>query len=726
MRYVLSAMLLMTLACEGPAGPAGGIGPEGPAGEPGEAGPPGEPGEPGEPGDAGPGEIAPWLVGPGVDVTVTGLTFDAAGATVAFTLEDAAGKPLDRSGTLTEAPVTVAFVLAQLPALADGTPGQYTAYTTNAASQGATEATGTFTTVDVRTGSYTYTFASALPGYVATSTQTVLAVADRTVDGVRAFDRDQLSVRPSGATAPLVREEVTAANCSNCHGASLALHGGRYTQPAQCILCHTPQATDPESGNTVDFKVMIHKIHRGAQLPSVIGGTPYQIIGFGGSVHDYSTVGYPQNIANCTSCHAGAQGDRWKSNMTKATCGSCHDRTTWDAGVAIPGFVAHTGGIGANYVDAGCPVCHSSTAALSPIDQRHYTGLLAPDAPTYAMEIQSVTNSGPGQTPTIAFRATRNGQPLNLVATPMTSLRATIAGPNTDFASFGQATIQGTGAAGTLTAVDAPAGLFTYTVPAGAAIPVTATGSYTLGLEGYVTLAGSTVRYALDGPTRAFAVTDAVAQPRRQIVSSATCNGCHQQVSGHGGSRRNPDYCVTCHNPNKAGDERISRVEGSTVIAESVDFRVMIHKIHMGEELTQPYVLGTFPAPSIANPVGAPHDFAETRYPRARTDCNACHTSQNWTLPMTNSAAYLPSTIKEMSCSEPGGNDANTYCDAPFWTATTTTLMRPETSACTSCHDAPYAAAHALVNTTLMGVESCATCHGSGKDWDVARIHGTP
>ena len=195
MRAVFAMVLLVSAACEGPAGPEGPPGPGGDPGNPGDVGDPGPIGPPGNPGDPG---VSPWIVGPGVDIAVTGLTFDSTGATVAFTLKDRAGKALDRTGTVTEAPVAVSFVLAQLAELPDQTAAQYTAYTTNAAAQGATESNGTFTTVDVRTGSYTYRFASTLTGYDATKTQTVLAVASRTYDGVAAFDRETFSVRPTG------------------------------------------------------------------------------------------------------------------------------------------------------------------------------------------------------------------------------------------------------------------------------------------------------------------------------------------------------------------------------------------------------------------------------------------------------------------------------------------------------------------------------------------------
>ena len=64
-----------------------------------------------------------------------------------------------------------------------------------------------------------------------------------------------------------------------------------------------PQTVDPDTGNTVDMKVFIHKIHMGSQLPSVMAGKPYQIIGFNQAVSDWSTVVLPSDPRRCTFCH---------------------------------------------------------------------------------------------------------------------------------------------------------------------------------------------------------------------------------------------------------------------------------------------------------------------------------------------------------------------------------------------------------------------------------------
>jgi OmcA/MtrC family decaheme c-type cytochrome len=725
MRVLCVALFLV--ACEGPTGS------QGPQGDPGTDGSPGQNGDAGAPGE--PGGPSPWLTQPGVAVTVTGLTVTATDATVTFTLGDGHGAALDRIGKLTDGTVDVSFVLAQLAENADGSPAQYTAYTAhdvtspitgNTATQATTENSGTFATIDVTAGSYSYKFAAPLTGFDASLTQTALAVAVRSAGGTQAFGRQLLSVRASGS--PNMRELVTDASCDSCHK-TFAMHGGRYTSPSQCILCHQPQSADPDTGNTVDFKVMVHKIHRGADLPSVIAGTPYQIIGYAQSVHDFSTVAFPQDIARCTACHAGAQSDRWGTSSAKPACTSCHDNISFVDPPPI-GMVLHGGG--AQPDDAPCKLCHPMTGSIAGIADKHLVGLLAPNATHVALAIQSIANTAPGQAPVLTFQVTVNGAPVDIIANPLTRLTATIGGPNSDVGTFWQARIQGAPTVGTLAAVDASQGIFQYTFPAASAIPTTATGSYTVGLEGFITPTGSTVRYAAFNPTLAFAVTDATAQPRRQVVDVQRCNNCHNDLGLHGGARKNPQYCVLCHNTSGVND-RLPRFEVSgaspfSVTANPLDFRMMIHKIHTGENLTvKPYWIGGS-AGTATNPAGAPGDFSGVRYPQATTNCEACHASNNWTLPLVSQdiGLYAASTSLTWTCSEPAASDTNNYCDDPFWTVTSTIKIPPQTSVCTSCHDAPYVAAHAQLNTTPAGVEACATCHGPGADEDVAKFHGFP
>jgi len=733
----LASILLLAAACTGPAGPSGAPGAPGSAGANGDAGAPGTNGEAG---------IGPWLTKPTVAIAVSDLSFAGSAATVDFTLADGSGTPLDASGRLTDGTVAVSFVLAQLAVESDGTPGQYTAYTTVQVSNGSgsnatqveAEANGTLTTLDVTKGSYRYAFAAPTTGLDGTLTQTVGALAVRTTsEGAQAIANATFSAVPNGGT-PLVREEVLDGNCNSCHKA-LAMHGGRWTSTSQCILCHQPQASDPYTGNTLDFKVMIHRIHDGASLPSVLAGTPYQIVGYKQSVNDFSTVVFPEpapvptpgpsgivasGTQRCTACHGGAQGDRWGTMPTKTTCTSCHDNVSFVQPVPA-GMVLHGGG--AQPDNSPCALCHPATGSIAGISDYHFVGLLSPTAPTVALAIQSITSTGPGQTPTMTFTATVDGAPANLVASPLTGLTATIAGPTTDYATEWQAKIQGSGAVGTLAVIDPSTGLHSYTFPATAAIPASATGSYAVGLEGYLQPNSSSPRYAAVNPVLAFAVTDATAQPRRQIVARDNCNSCHHDLQAHGGSRKDPQYCVFCHNPANYDSAGAPRFEAtSNVDAEALDFRHMLHKVHAGTSLSEPYVIGGFPLPSTTNPAGTQNNFAADRYPAALTSCGACHTSKNWTLPLTASPAYAPTTFALMGCNPAAGSNSTAYCADPYWTVTSTSQEQVQTSVCTSCHDAPYTLAHAQLNTTTGGVEACATCHGPGTAYDVTLFHGTP
>lgn len=711
--------VLVLCACEGPAGPVGATGNHGKDGASGEAGGSGVPGSTGS---------SPWLTAAGVDVAITGLTVEAAGATVAFTLKDPAGKALDREGNLTAASIDLRFGLAQLAQNAAGIPQQYASYVIRTATAGSvsavqatTESNGTFTLIDQKTGAYTYKFASGVTGFDPALTQTVLVSASRTLDGVRAMDTETFSVRPAGGELA-TRGLVTMGNCQGCHGGGFAEHGGRYNKLEQCELCHTAQTSDPDTGNTVDFRVMIHKIHRGADLPSVRGGGVYQV---GSASHDYSTVHFPQSIKRCDACHGGAPRQMaWAANPTREACISCHDTTVFETPVPV-GKTLHGGGT--QPANAPCNVCHPASGSIAGLVEKH-NDLVFDASHTGAVELGTIAPVAPGGQVAFNFKVTYDGLPRDIVAMPLASLRALIVGPNSDFATFwtigtstnpwAQVTIQGTGATGVLTAVNAAAGEFSYTFPATVTLPNNAAGSFTLGLEG--AFAAADPKYPFVSVTKPFAVTGTLVA-RRQIIDAAKCNSCHYDLRFHGGNRRGAEYCVTCHNPENANADRIARAEGSTVLAESVDFRVMIHKIHMGENLSQPYVLGGNPPPSVSNPQGTPANFGHVRYPRPANDCMACHRAGTYQLP---SGGKVASVLEELTCSEPAAADADAYCTSPFWNVTSTRRLPPDTSTCTSCHDSLAALAHAMVNTTAGGQEACATCHGPGASFDVEKVHG--
>ena len=739
MRYLI-ALVSLCMACEGPEGPAGTSGDPGADGEPGQNGDPGEPGAPGDPGG-----LTPWLTGGALAIEVQSAAIEAGAATVTFRLTDGNGVPLDREGLLTSGAVSLAFGLAWLDQ-DDGQPAQYTSYVTRvqdssitheSAVQATTESNGTFEAVDRGDGVFRYTFATAIDTARTDRTNSVLVSASRTLDGVAHRASAVFHFVPSGAAVSVNREVVTDSTCTACHG-QLEAHGGRYTTTSECIMCHTPQTTDPDTGNTVDFRVMIHKIHRGAELPS---GTPYQIIGFNQSVADFSTVEFPQEIARCVSCHAGAQGDYWGTRVARQTCVSCHDNRSF---VDPPpaGMVLHGGGTQPD--DATCAFCHPASGGFSGVADKHLMPVFDPDSRQVVIEILGVTGAAPGVAPAIQFRVEVDGEPRDILAPaavppnadwtrgPLNSLRFTFAGPNTDYARYWQTTAQSVSSDGTVTTVGitplASPGEFQFQVPASAAPRVDEEGSFTVGLEANVVdndgnPATQDARFVAVSLVAPFAVTDAAPVPRRAVIDAAKCNSCHYDLSFHGGGRRGAQYCNLCHNANNPNDERAAHFESADIFVESTDFRVMIHKIHAGEDLSQPYVLGANPAPNAGDPgpAGTPTDFGDTRYPRRLSDCGGCHLPGTFDLPLAD--GLLPSILEVRRCVEDPVADTDSYCSPANFVVFESIPVPPTTAVCTSCHDGPSNMAHAEVMTTDAGEESCATCHGPGSALDVAVVH---
>ena len=348
------------------------------------------------------------FIRPGLNLAIQNVAYNGTRVTVRFRITDNAGQGLDRLGIQSPGPISTSFVLARIK------PGdtQYTNYFTNhvtvatvpaacstctaggTTDQPGTDSGGTY--ADLGNGVYTYTFGKQLPAnYEADSTNTLGMYARRDLSAFGFPLNSSGTVAnavtdfvPSGGPVTQIRDVVRTANCNQCHD-PLAAHGGARQEIRLCVLCHNPANIDPYTGNSLDAKVYIHKIHMGANLPSVSGkplnvlgtsgsaatsstgatqppiaggavpaGTPYQIIGFNQSVTDFSTVVWPQDVRNCTTCHQkGTQSDNWKTNPSRAACGSCHDDVNFDTGKNHPG--------GVQVDDTQCSIAISRTAPNS-------------------------------------------------------------------------------------------------------------------------------------------------------------------------------------------------------------------------------------------------------------------------------------------------------------------------------------------------------------------------
>jgi OmcA/MtrC family decaheme c-type cytochrome len=625
-------------------------------------------------------------VRPGLTVEIVDVDITADGhPVVEVVFYDDMGLPLDREGRLTPGDISMSWVIAWY----DGDRRQYTAYTTRDQTSPITGVTETQASSDsggswedLETGRARYTFGTQLPAdFDASRTHTVYVYATRNTEDI--VGKDYYSdpthdFRPDGGEVTEVWGSTFTSTCNTCHDV-LALHGGRRRAVEGCVMCHNPQSVDPDTGNTVDFKVMIHKIHYGANLPSVQAGTPYQIIGFRQSVHDYSHVVLPQDVRNCWNCHAEAasEGQSWYTYPARATCGSCHDDIDWETGDGHNGIAQET--------DNVCARCHIPQG-MREFDPSVINAHTIPTKSTQLaglhMEILDVTGAGPGLAPTVEFRVT-NGDGTAVDIETLNRMRLRWGGQTTEYTADFQED-----------AFDAVMSGDTYMKTLSTPLPADATGTWAFSADVYRNVIiddgsneGLEVREAAFNPIWYAAVTDAEAEPRREVVDLDKCNVCHDQLSLHGGQRFRIEECLICHRPDMTDeDDRPS----DEFPPESVHFKYMIHKIHTGHELVLDYTVYGFGS--------NPHNYNHVGYPGDRRNCEACHLEGTYGVPVTDDALET-STLRD-------------------WY----TPMLPAAAACLPCHGSIDAAAHAYVNTAPFG-ESCASCHGDDREFSVERVH---
>jgi OmcA/MtrC family decaheme c-type cytochrome len=675
----------------------------------------------------------PSVAGAGLVTKIESASIAGGTVVVTFSLTDADGTPITpvlTSGQ-TEQQARVRFTLAHLEQYSGGTElgNTFLRYVNDVNKTApAFDSKGQLSTLDAATGLYRFTFSFALPAdYDPTTTYSVGYQANRTFQG-QAYRYNQVTdLVPAGGT-PTIWEDTTTAQCNQCHNPLIA-HGSRY-EVRLCKLCHT-EAAQAGPDEPIDFRLMIHKIHAGIELPSVANGPPGSKYAIGNAIFaqkeadgSLTGVAFPRTLESCTYCHANAPtAEYYLEKPATAACATCHDDVNpslqpTDAG---PPGTKHFQEKG--YPEGQCTSCHAAQMDREfdiTVPGAHVIPERSTQLKGLNFAITGVANHLAGQTPTISFKITQNDGSVITDLSVFNRIGFALAGPTTDYASVLTPTAFGGGASGQLTGPDGD-GVFGYT-PA-APIPANATGTWSVGAEArrQVTLdtppesSPKVVQEAPENPVVTFVVDDSTAEMRRAVVEDQNCAACHGEFSKdfsiHGNLRNQTQYCVLCHNPNNSDFAR--RSNDPAAVAEqsqdaSIDFKVLIHKIHRGAELEQqPYIVYGFGAPP-ANYTKI--DFGKVLFPGNLQDCQTCHLPNTYLLPPYPGTA-LPT---EQSHVEQAGSSVIKVVDGH---------VGPITSVCTACHDANDAFSHAATNTAPGGAEACPVCHEEGRIAAVSVVH---
>jgi hypothetical protein len=210
-------------------------------------------------------------------------------------------------------------------------------------------------------------------------------------------------------------------------------HGGLYRDVEVCVTCHTAGSEDANSTDTgdvtpqtIEMGTMVHKLHSGRHLPSVLGigtnadgtrnyaATPVPYVLGSGHV-DYSFVGFPASpafrigmprdqgystltaaqqgvenqtrmgVVDCAACHGDPDGagpltvpdlgDNAYAKPSRKECGSCHDDVDW-----TKPYVSNQAKHLAQPDDTSCATggCHAVAGNESAVKDSHFYSLKNP------------------------------------------------------------------------------------------------------------------------------------------------------------------------------------------------------------------------------------------------------------------------------------------------------------------------------------------------------------
>lgn len=618
-------------------------------------------------------------------------------------------------------------------------------------------------------GDGTYTFAFTAPTTAAgrrdAAKPTVAGIwlertANRQSGGPKRWPAASTRISTASGAAPAPHGAVSDAACNTCH-VQLRAHDRREGVQL-CKTCHTGGAggvvyRDPESGENIDFRAMIHRIHSGASLPSVRAGGRFFVVGFQQSVTDFSGAEFPplREATDCTACHqgGGADSDLWKTRASLVACTACHDNVRFDGSGAAPCALGrddvqpcnHALSPGTVTAASTCSSCHTPGAASPPIgpDVVHRNPLVDL-ASAWKYEILGV-NVGSDRKPVVQFRVSKDGVANDILADPAwkqgaaSRLFVDLAWPVAEITNEGSQFVDATVKSAQFTSGTPGQGQPVQVNALTAATPVSGqTNVFQVTSPVAVPPQFSTVRVVLEGhPAEGTgaaalripvvnAVQDAgiggAAASRRQIVSAETCNACHGELSAHGANRNaTPAVCVACHTPRTTDFVRV--VQAQTRAApppiadaseDTVDFKVLIHAIHAADIRGTPMTVFGFG--------GTPTTFPAA-FPGQTGRCTICHVGDSYRLPLAQEVLDTTFKVGDPAVQGDAGEQR----------------VGPTTAVCLSCHDRVRFdnAAQRPACNTLVPVNSaecthtagpqpesaCATCHGRGAAFDTARVH---
>jgi OmcA/MtrC family decaheme c-type cytochrome len=644
----------------------------------------------------------------GLRAQITGVAIPASRRpVVTFKVSDAGGKPVDLADL---DPDSVKFTIAALKVAKSGETDYQNYILTKVAGreyvyQRETRKPALAETLQpdfdqrgvlarARPGVLTYTFKTALPANFDQRATHVVG-GEISIGNRRYVANPVYQFVPTGGKVQINRSSVIeTATCNNCHD-PLKAHGGARVETAYCALCHTSQLVDPETGENLDFRYFVHKIHRGKYLASVKEGKPYLTVGAGQTVFDYSTVVSPQSVvteaiskeySNCAACHANPKTTSWKTLPSTVGCISCHDDVDLRTGTKHPSGPASEG---------TCVNCHLPDGPeFGPsVAGAHVFPGNAAQLPGIVFDILKIDDGKPGTNPVVTFSLKDNkGAPVN--AGQMNNLGLVLAWPTVDYKL--EVTEDARKAE--------PLGNGVYVYKFRYAMPADATGSGGIGIQGYRVfdvkrLSGTIVekgqRNAGLNVVKYFSITDREAVPRRQVVKTTSCNVCHMKLQLHGENRNNTEFCVMCHNANHTDADKRKTAKGP-MPPENMHYKRLVHRIHTGRNLGESFIV--YGGPS-AKPV--PVDFGGIRFPGDRRNCLKCHEKGANELP-------LPDGVLATAMPQVDG---------------TVKFLTPIMSACVGCHTREPAKAHMEAQIATVGRESCVVCHGVGREFSVDKMH---